>query len=99
MYHSADKKFKGRSLTLFLETSPRLKCVIFPPTFDTFSHFESTEFSTTKAVSVESEMMKQEKVVAFCYNCDIGQDMNFSVLIQCISVSINLSCRAVHPLL
>lgn len=30
----------------------------------------------------QSGMMKQQKVVAFCYNCDMGQDMDFNILFQ-----------------
>lgn len=91
MYHWINKKFKGRLLTLCLEISPRLICDIFPPTFDPFSHFESAEFSAAKVVSVESEMMKQEKPAAFCYNSDIGQNMDFNILIQDICIYPYLS--------
>lgn len=65
--------------------------IFFPPTFDLFSHFESAEFSTAKAVSVESEMMKQEKAVVFCYNWDIGRGMDFNILIQHIYLFLSVS--------
>lgn len=36
-------------------------------------------------------MMKQEKVVPFCYNCDVGQDVNFNIVIQHIYLYLSLS--------
>lgn len=35
--------------------------------------------------------MKQEKADAFCYNCDIGQDMDFNILIQHIYLYLSIS--------
>lgn len=81
------KKLKGDWSLYFLKSVQDWYVLFFLPHLTYSVIFCLTEFSNSKPTSVKSGMRKKQKEVTFCYNCYIGQEAVFNILIQYLYIT------------